>query len=393
MKALIIGGGIAGLATAQTLRRAGIETEVFEGASSLREVGAGIWVAPNAMAVLDAMGLSERIMDEGHPYAGQISVSDSRGRALMSFSGEAIRQRFGFTTTATHRARLQRALLDGAGEVRVGKRLAGIEQDGAQVTARFADGSSATGDILIGADGIGSVVREQLFGPTRRRDTGQTCYRVVTSEHALLEGDARHGMTEMWGDRGGLRLAFGSIGQGEVYLYMTEASRGVAAGPVDGATQARLVELARGFAGPAHALLAATAPADILHNDLHDFAPIRRWHQGRVVLVGDAAHATTPNLGQGACQAIESAWALGAALSHSVAQGSPPERAFACYQRERIRKAHHVTQTSWRLGQLVNLEHRWARAMRDALMRITPRFVHQRMFEQVFRVQLSPMAA
>jgi 2-polyprenyl-6-methoxyphenol hydroxylase-like FAD-dependent oxidoreductase len=179
----------------------------------------------------------------------------------------------------------------------------------------------------------------------------------------------------------GARVGFSAIGHGLVYWYATaDAPAGGTDAP--GTLRPRLDALAAAFPAPVPALLAATDVADITRTDLTDFAPIPRWHLGRVALIGDAAHATTPNLGQGGAQAIEDAWVIADRLAASAS----PAAAFAEYERIRTPKARSVVNTSWRFGKLAHLSNPLARGARNLLVRLTPSRIARRQSDALYRL-------
>ncbi len=376
-RVVIVGGGIGGLALAIALRRRGIEAPVYEAAPELRAIGAGIWVPPNAMQVLARLGLAEAVAREGARLE-RAELRDHRAGVLQSADlGEAAR-RFAHPTVAIHRGRLQRALLDGlpADAVRVGKECREVVPGEGGATVRFADGSEVEAGIVVGADGAHSRVREAVAPGTRLRYSGQSSYRAVTP-FRLPEGFAGVGW-EVWGP--GRRFGFSAIGHGEVYWYATlDAPAGERdASPAE--SRRRLEAMAAPFPAPVPELVAATDAERMLRTDMYDLPAIPAWHRGRAVLMGDAAHATTPNLGQGGAQAMEDAYVL----AEQLATHARPEDAFAAYQRIREPKARMVVDTSRRLGGIVHFANPLARGLRNAVLRLTPAAVGRRQMEALY---------
>lgn len=374
----IIGGGIGGLTTAIALRQRGIQAAVYEAAPELRPVGAGIWVPPNAMQVFDRLGLAPAVQQAGMPIRFG-DILDARGERLQRADMGAVAKRFGFPTLAIHRGRLHQILvaaLDPA-QLHLGKACAAVTQgpDGARV--RFADGDEVPARVVVGADGLRSVVRRQLFPEARLRYSGQSSYRAVVP-YTLPTELAGVG-AEIWGP--GCRFGFSAVAPGEVYWYATlDAAPGSLYG------RALFVEALAArfdsFPAPARALIEATPEATIINTDLHDLRPLRRWYAGRVGLLGDAAHATTPNLGQGGAQAVEDA----AVLAECLAAYPEPARAFGVYQQRRQAKATRVVNRSWYLGKLTHVRNPLGRALRNLLMRSTPPSVAQREFERLYQL-------
>ena len=384
LRIAIIGAGIGGCTTAIALQHFGFEVTVYEAADALNEVGAGIWVAPNALAIFDALGLSDAITRAGHPYTGKIGLGDIHGSFFQATDGREVQAQFGHTTVAIHRAKLQSLLAGAVHRICMGKRLRDVTPQDDEVHVAFDDGTTIDVDILIGADGIWSATREALWPEVQYRYSGQTCWRFVVPY--VLDAAERDGMVERWGDSPGLRAAWGSIGDGLVYTWMTLGTE------ADGTStpqrvQQELHTLFEAFPDTLHQLIDAVAPDKIMRHDLYDFAPLRQWSIGRVVLIGDAAHATTPNLGQGACQAIESGFALAHALAESPTKH---QHAFAQYQKQRIRKAHHVTKTSWQMGQLNNIQSPIFKTMRNLAMKYSPSFYAKRMLTALYTPSVQP---
>lgn len=363
MKTLVIGGGIGGLTVAVALQEQGIEAHVYEAADALRPVGAGIWVPTNALQALARLGLSEAVGAHGIPLAA-IQLLTKEGQLLETIDLQWVEAEFGYTTVSIHRARLQEVLAGALrpGTLHLGRRCSGIRQDADGVSAYFDDGSDARGEVLVGADGIRSTVRAHLFPEARLRYSGQTCYRGIARTN--LPGDLHPLCREIWG--GESRFGFSAIGPEEVYWFApVSAPAGQAPGndPVS-ALAARYRE----FPEPVPALIGATRPEDVLLTDLYDLAPLARYWQGRVVLLGDAAHAMTPNLGQGGAQAIED----GVALARQLARTSDPTLAFHRYQQRRLPRARRLVLQSWWLGQVAHLRPRWLRHARNRLLQWLP---------------------
>jgi 2-polyprenyl-6-methoxyphenol hydroxylase-like FAD-dependent oxidoreductase len=378
MEIAIIGGGIGGLSAAIALRRKGFAPRVYEAAPELREVGAGIWVPPNAMQVYARLGLADAITREGAPIR-RAEVRDARAGLLAASDTSYAEREFGYATVSIHRGRLQRVLADHAGAeaIRLGARCVGVEQRGGRVVARFADGGEVEADVVVGADGLRSAVRSSILPEVRYRYSGQTSYRATVQYDMPRDLDGVG--QEIWS--AGCRFGFSAIGHGEVYWYAAEdAPEGGRNAP--GRQKERLMAMASPFPAPLPAIIAATDEARITRTDLTDFAPIDTWRRGRVVLLGDAAHATTPNLGQGGAQAVEDAWVL----ADRLAAEPSPEAAFAAYERIRMPKARHVVTQSWRLGGIAHVRNPLLRAARNLLVRAIPAAVSRRQEAALYRL-------
>ena len=354
--AIIIGGGIGGLAAAIGLRRAGWDVEVFEQAAELAEVGSGLSLWRNALAALDRLGVLDALRALGvSGQDGAVYRPDGRLLARMK-SAEGAPP--GGMILLLHRAELHRVLLDAAGResVRTGARCVGVAQDDRGATARFDDGREARGDLLVGADGLRSTVRAALDGPSPPRYAGYAVYRGIAAfdPSRVLSG-------ETWGP--GLRIGRWGLTGGRSYWY---ASHAVAEGRPDppSGRKAHLLELFRGWHAPVADLIAATDEAAILRDDIYDRPPLPRWSVGRATLLGDAAHPMTPDLGQGACQAIEDAVVLAECLS----QADDVPAALRAYEARRIPRTSRVVATARRIGRMARWSNPLACRVRDALM-------------------------
>jgi FAD-dependent urate hydroxylase len=359
MKVIIIGAGIGGLCAAIALRRAGIDVTVYERAPVLGEVGAGLTLWANAVKALKKLGIGEQVL-AASLFQGDGGFHDLRGRRLQTTSAAAMEQRFGAPTIAVHRAGLQKVLLDAAGDlVQTGKVFRTYSQHQQGVTAHFADGTTAQGDMLIGADGLRSAVRGQMQPDSPPRYRGYTAWRsVILFDYEQING--------LWGESLGYGQRFGivPIGGGQVYWFATHNA--------PAGTKIGKSELQRLFAGwhkPARDLIDATPEDLLLQHDLYDLDPLKYWVDRQVALLGDAAHGMTPNMGQGACQAIEDAVILGDSLAGAVT----PEAGLQAYQTQRIKRANGILMRSRRIGEVMQIGNPVVCALRDFVLRATPK--------------------
>ncbi|GMU82299.1 MAG: salicylate hydroxylase [Planctomycetota bacterium] len=381
MHALIIGGGIAGLCASIALRRAGIESTLFERSPRFTEVGAGISLWANALRALDHIGVGDSIRARGKPSAaGEVRRED--GRVLLRVEYARFERDLDLPPTLwmLHRAELIEALAQHVppATVRLGKRLVSVEQQHrafssndhpGPVTAMFDDGSRATGDILIGADGIRSAVRAAVFGDSPPRYAGYTCWRgVATIPPELHPTDV---LVEIWGR--GQRFGITPLPGGRVYWFAVADAPAGDSSPDEHSEVSRLF---RSWAPPVPQIIAQTPADAVIRNDIIDRVPARPWCREAVVLIGDAAHATTPNLGQGGCMAIEDAPILARCLK---ANGST-SAALEAFERLRFERTAAVTHGSWRMGRLAQGSSGFMRFARDWLTRLSPpRFAYRQM--------------
>ena len=361
MRALVIGGGIGGLTAALALQQRGVAVEVYERAARLEEVGAGISLWPNALKALYRLGLEERLRAISF-VAATGAVRRQDGAILSATSAKTFVDRFGLPTTVFHRAELLRVLLDAVAgtPIHLGRACETVEQDAHGATAVFADGGPAHGDVLIGADGVRSRIRDHLGVSGPLRYAGYTAWRgIAPFETSRLVGGETLGC--------GQRFGLVPIARERVYWYATTNTE---EGQTEDAasTHTTLRRLFARWHGPIPALLDATDPAAIIRSDIYDRDPVDRWGSGRVTLLGDAAHPMTPNLGQGACQAIEDALFLAGCL----AAGGPIEAALRRYEAVRRPRTAAVVRASRNVGRIGQIQSPVLCRVRDLLLRVTP---------------------
>lgn len=368
------------MTTAIALKQRGISVTVYEAAPELRAVGAGIIMATNAMQVLHRLGIANKIKEKGYKLNGG-QIADEQWRTLQHIDGQYAIDKYGVGSYAIHRASLQQILFDelSEGTVKLNHKVASVLQSENKVRVKFENGSEVEADFVIGADGIKSVVRQALFGKTNYRYSGQTCWRATIKMPVpkKLESVAY----ELWGNKAGLRLGMVPVNPNEVYYYATVCAP--AAGKDDPCTlKENLNRLFSEFGEIATQFFSTTELTKIIRTDIYDFAPIKKWSKGRVALIGDAAHATTPNLGQGGCQAIEDAYVIAKALF----EDKEPEKSFENFQTMRYAKAKYVVDTSWQFGKLTNLSPRMLIKLRNTAIRLMPSSAGRKSADKLFRL-------
>lgn len=346
-KVVIIGAGIGGLAAAASLLRHGFEVEVHERAPRIGEVGAGLQLGPNAVKVLRGLGLEERMRQTACEPVNWVSLKwdDASLRFREKLLGDREAE-FGAPYLTAHRADLHAALHSLVPEriVRLGARCIGVENRASGAVARFADGSEAEGDIVVGADGIRSVVREALFGTDTPRFTGQICWRAIVPIEAVP--------TEV-GPCGSVQVKrseyVGWLGPtGHVICYPIRAGRlyNIFAGRVahgwaeEGwSVPSTVDDMLDAYTGWNEAMLGMFSVAsDVFKWGIHDREPLPTWTRGRITLLGDAAHPMMPTLAQGAAISMED----GYALARNLARNGDPDAGLAAYDRERAPRAGQV---------------------------------------------------
>jgi 2-polyprenyl-6-methoxyphenol hydroxylase-like FAD-dependent oxidoreductase len=358
VRVLIVGGGIAGLALARALQERGIAGEIVERKYEWPSSGAGLYLPGNAVRALDVLGIGAEVAARGHPIERQRFL-DHRGRLLAEIEVEGFWDGVG-GCVAIPRAALHEALREGTTAlVRLGTALTGLENADAPRVS-FSDGSSRTYDLVVGADGIHSTVRRLAFGRRPARYVGQASWRFVAEGFPEITD-----WTVMLA-RGRAFLTV-ALGQGAVYCYADVTT----SDPV-GAGEADWRESFVDFADPVPRLL--HQGADPYFTPIEEVVP-PAWSARRVVLVGDAAHASSPNMAQGAAMAIEDALVLAAELT----AGQSVEDALAEYERRRAGRVQWVQKQTHRRDRTRNL----LPTLRDLLLRLAG--------ERIFRSNYAPL--
>jgi salicylate hydroxylase len=354
MRVLIAGAGIGGLTAALALRQAGLDAHVYEQASVLREVGAGVAISPNAVKVLHRLGLAQALQSVG-VVSDSMDSRDWQTGALLGRVplADAAVKRWGAPFYHLHRAHLHDALRAALGDkhITLGARCVAVAQHGTTVELRFADGREAAGELLIGADGIHSVVRDYVAGPDRPIWSRQISWRgvapAVVGREAGLE--VRH--HSFWGPRTIFVCFYVSAGRLVNWVGNTQSDDDwheeswSARGDRD-----EVLRLFAGWHPEVRALIAGTD--QVFKWALFDRPPLETWTRGQVTLLGDAAHPMLPYMAQGASQSIEDAFVLAHCLA---ADRDHPQRAIEAYAAHRRERTAAVQAASREASRVVRL--------------------------------------
>lgn len=374
---LIIGGGIAGLTTALALQQKNVDYQVFEAVPEIKTVGAGITIAGNAMRVLKKLGVAEDVKQRGH-LIYSMDITDEQGKMISALDAEKQSLKYGLDNVAIHRAELHQALLKNipADKIITNKKAIDVTQTNNSVTIHFEDGTHSEGSAAIIADGIHSAIRKKYLPDSLPRYSGYTCWRGVVENKWNL---ARHAV-EVWGAQG--RFGYVPVGNNLVYWFACKNA------PFKDAAMSKLKsnELAANFASyaqPIPDMISSTPDKDLIWSDIIDLKPINRFAFDRVLFIGDAGHATTPNLGQGACMAMEDALRVAEDLA---ACADDPTAAFKTFEKVRIPRTHFIVNTSYRLGKVAQLENRFLITLRNAVFRMTPARINEKQVEKVLDI-------
>jgi 2-polyprenyl-6-methoxyphenol hydroxylase-like FAD-dependent oxidoreductase len=361
-KVIVVGAGVGGLATSIALRRAGIDVAVFERSADVKQLhsGLGIFLWQNAVRVLRTLGVAA--IEGIGGSVERMEWRDAGGKFIAAWPVGELSRKLGVPALGTVRADLHEQLVTQVedGVLHLDSELVGFDADETSVTARFADGREERADALVGADGIRSLVRATLHGGEEPKYPG---YMIRNAVVGLPEGTVPPDVfLELWGPA--TRFGLFPVG-GRTYWYcIAAAPRGSSDSPAG--RKADLLSRCRGWADPTEAVIGATPEASIGRADILARDPLKQWGRGRVTLLGDAAHAMTPNLGQGAAQAMEDAVVLTACLREYDDVAS----ALRAYETRRAKRTASIMKLAWTIGATGRWESRAACAARTALMKL-----------------------
>ena len=337
MHVAVVGAGIGGLTAAASLRKRGIDVTVLEQASELRPIGAGIQVAPNACRVLADIGVLDELLTRAVAPEAILVRSHKRGRVLHTTQlGPSVEERYGYPYLHVHRADLinvlHRCLPEDA--IRLQSQVTDIEDRGNGCVISLSSGEHLETDVVVGADGIHSKVRELLIGPDHPTFSGYVCWRGLVPAERLRSWELPVVCEAYYGPRRSAVSYY--VAAGEYYNFVGIVPADDGWDSEDWTAEGDPADLRRDFADFHEPMQAVAAEIERpLKWAIYDREPLERWSVGRVTLLGDAAHAMLPYLAQGACQSIEDAAVLARALEHSSGQ---PEVALAGY--EAVRRPH-----------------------------------------------------
>ena len=370
----IAGGGIGGLTLAAALSRRGIVASVLERAASFSTVGAGITMQINAMQALRQIGLADAVEAAGNRL-DRLLLRDSRGGVMFVSDMQAPARQFGAPFVGIHRARLHEILLAAVPteSVTLGFDVTQFADSGDGLTVSSSAGDELAADALVGADGLRSRVREQLWGSEQLRYSGCTSWRGIVPNEGFVSADEAF---ESWGERS----IFGAIplGDQQLYWFTTELVPAGLQDPDD--PREIILKSLEKWHAPIGAIIRATPADAILRTDIFDRPPRQPWGRGRVTLLGDAAHPMTPNMGQGGGQAVEDAVVLAEELG--VAENS--EIALRAYERKRYTRTKFFVDNSRRASTLAHGTTPLMRFARRWIVRHIPARLRERQMRRIF---------
>jgi FAD-dependent urate hydroxylase len=363
---LIAGGGIGGLSAAIALHRAGFDVEVYERASEIREVGAGVTLMSNALVALACLGVDQRIREAGDRL-DRTEFQNTRGGIIKKVTFTGIEQECGAPSIGIGRPEFMAILREASRDIPVytNSRCTGYEQTRDEVVLRLEGGREVRGSLLIGSDGVWSTIRTQVL------NDGDPYYGGATSWRAMIESDQDDEIL-----RGSVFIALGhsTIRGGGWYVGRNRISWffgvNTPAGGIDepGKLKTTLHKYLKGWAGPIPRLIERTPEKQILRTDTYARNPVKKWGDARVTMLGDAAHAMGNAIGQGAAQAIEDA----VILADTLASATDPIAGLRLYEQRRMPRTHLAQMATRASGHPTSLEKRYLSWYRNLKIRRVP---------------------
>lgn len=368
-RVLIVGAGMAGLTLAISLKRQGLDAKIVERQATWPVHGAGIYLVGNAMRALGSLNLAGDVLRDGALIKTQ-TLMNHRGKQLAVIDTESVWADCG-PCVGIRRADLQSKLVDalGAAQVRFSATVTSLEQREDCAVVRFDDGQERTYDLVVGADGVRSSMRKLVFGSIQPRFTGQVGWRFLVQCPASITG-----WTLFAGDRG--VFLFIPVGGGQAYCYADAVVAELLDDPLEGRLE-RLRSRFADYASPAPQALAELRTSDPIHFSAIEDILQEPWGSGNVLLIGDAAHATSPNMASGAAMASEDALAL----SRLIAAERNAAQVLEKYTSERITRIRWVHEQTHRRDRIRNLPS----VVRDLMARY--------LAKSVYRANYAPLAA
>lgn len=388
-KISIIGAGIAGLSTAIAIQKNNpdITLEIFERSPLIKPVGAGLILAANAVMGFDQIGIKDKVLEVCN-ILDSICILNQQGNVLSKTDNISINRAMEIISNfSVHRAALHSVLLSQIPTIPIhlNKRTVDFSTDALGTTIVFDDGTTTRTDFVIAADGIHSIFREKLVPSSKVRYAGYTCWRGICDIHLLKNKISTNlnlkSASETWGR--GKRFGIVAVSDHQIYWFACINTPTIKDGKFAAYGNKELVEAFRDFHDPVTQIIEQTSPETILWNDIIDFAPISKYAFGNIVLIGDAAHATTPNMGQGACQAIEDAAVLGNLFSKHMGI----QAVFQLFEQKRIKRASAIVNKSWQIGKIAQLENSILTRLRNFSVSCIPESINRKQIESLISYQ------
>ncbi len=372
MKFIIAGGGICGLTTAIALHQKGFDVTIYEAAKEIKAVGSGLNLSSNAVRALAAIGLEKAVLAKSRSQIGGQFLTP-KGKVLNHTDLRPLVEKFGVPgLISIHRADLHEILLNAIKDkipFFTNQRGTSVSQNKEDIELHFSDGTNVKGDYLLACDGIHSAIRKQLLPKVTPDYAGYTIWRgLVKHQPGAINLEMPF---KTWGKKG----QFGAVPMSENWAYWYASFKAKAKDPSLRAIKiSDLEKRFKDYHDPIPQLLALTKASNVLLNDAIELPNLSNFAFGRVLLMGDAAHAMTPNLGQGACQSIEDAVVLAKLLK----QESIPEKAFISFEQQRIPRTQKAALDSRRVGKAAHIENGLLITLRNFYLRRTSESAFQK---------------
>ncbi len=371
----IIGGGVAGLTAAIALQYLGREYHLFEQAKELKGIGAGFGLAANAMQALEFLHLRKEVEQIGY-YLDSFAILDQKGNKLVNPDTKMLSQKYDQKNFAIHRADLHFYLLSKINpkSLDIGKKAVRFEQQSEYIDVIFEDESVHRTKYLIISDGVKSPLRQQLLPASKPRYSGYTCWRATidNSELKLNQG------TETWSKKG--RFGMTPLVNDRIYWYACVNSSQNSTLFKDYKVEDLIYRFAN-YHDPIPSILSATKDQDLIWSDIIDIKPLKNFAYDNILIIGDAAHACTPNMGQGACQALEDV----AVLADELQKSKTVKQAFLSFERRRLARTKYIIKTSKLIGDVAQWDNSFLISIRNNLMKIIPDRINQQALLTLFK--------
>ena len=369
-KIAIVGGGIGGLTMALTLKRNNQKFKLFEKSEEFKEVGAGIGIASNALKIFDKLNIGNELREKGHLLKRTILATEKlKPLKTVPFPEEVY---------CIHRASIIGVIsneLD-KNSYELNKEVESIENK-ENVKIKFKDNTVSEFDTLIASDGINSTIRKSVFPEIEIRPTHQVIWRGITKFD--IDADLKHTYYELF--EGSLRFLFLPLNDTEMFWLAVQEKKNFSKDPST-SLKSYLLKTYCEFHPIVLNLLNRTTESDILQNELADIEPnYKNWFKNNTVFIGDSIHATTPNLGQGACQAIEDAYTLGLCIKNNV------NNSFSDYQNARLKKVEYIVKQSWKIGKMSLTSGGLQKKLLHLFLRFFPEKQYKKRFERIIDIE------
>jgi 2-polyprenyl-6-methoxyphenol hydroxylase-like FAD-dependent oxidoreductase len=376
---LIQGAGIGGLTLGLFLVKQGLKVKILERSAELSEVGSGIWLAPNALQVFRILDIDKDLLQEGWSIS-RVFLDDYGGTRLLTAELGAIAKEFGTTTHVLYRQKLQRFLFEKLppNTVVFKTEIKQVTEAQDRISYTLTSGDHGECLLLVGADGLNSALRPLVSKRLKKRYSGYTSCRGI-AQNPEIPWDDEHDNREIFGR--GCRLGYSKINQRDVYWYFTWLES-----EANFHTKDKQYEILQGYFQEyfprLKSILDCTPHDNIVRTDISDLTPAREWAKGRIGLIGDAAHATTPNLGQGGSLAIVDAYYLSQTIK---THGLVPE-SLTSFQNRAFRKTQIVTYIARSIGNVCHVRHPLLRWLSLLYVGLTPAKIHDAMWRWIYRI-------